>query len=198
MAVNDIFELTLLGHTSGGLHQANTFHFEQQSGSGGTIDDINQLADAFDTTFLAALTALVSVDQYYDVLRIRQVDPTTSASFEIGVTNTQGSVAEVMIPPDHGVDIRWYSATLTKKGRGRNRFTGLPVTYQHGGVVTSDIYNTWLVLAGLLVNVLTAAGGNTYQLTIWTAATGISHPVTAERVQARLSSIRSRTERTSV
>jgi hypothetical protein len=194
MAADDVYQLTDKQQGSGGINAVNTFHFVQVSGDVADHRAETDLADIWDNQLLVLLIALQSDEWYHRQTSIRRIAPTPHATLDYGVTNSQGSVAETSYPPDHSVDVSWYTGTFDRTGRGRNRFPGVPISYAHGGVLTSAAFSLWLVASDAFLPDLTGPEGYVFRFCICPNDGSSPHDVLMHRVRTQLKTLRSRTE----
>lgn len=193
MPGGDTYRVSIIQQGSGGINAANVVHFQQLGDDIADHRPETDLADIVDNQLLVLMIALMSDEWNIRMLHIQRTSPTPHAGFDYGVTNNAGSVSGPAYPPDHGICVSWYTSQLNRAGRGRNRFAGVPITYAHGGGLTTTAYNLWLVAtAAWLPNL---DGPNGYQFKFVVAPfEGAGHGVTVQRVHPRLTTLRSRTE----
>lgn len=194
MAMNDIYQVSIYQQGSGGINAVNVCHFRQTSDDVADHRPETDLADIVDTQLIVLLTAIVSDGWNYRTQKVRRIAPTIHAGLDYGVGNSVGTIAAEALPPDHAVDVSWYTNTFTRAGRGRNRFPGSPITHVHGGVLTTTALGLWLVAMDAWLVELTGPNGYTFRFIVCKSDGTGPHDVTAHRVRTQLHTLRSRTE----
>lgn len=190
MALNDIFE-SVLGFTQNGEKIVNVLHFRQSS-----VDVTNPAAKDLalaveEDLWTAAYKAVVCDDLSLQTVRCNRIWPTLGGTYIHNVDDA-GSVVDDPLPPNSNALLAFYSATVSKKGRGRIHISGVPDGWHKDGILdTANIAPYTAVIAAILGPFQKAAGA-TFQCGTWSAGDLAFWEFTSGVVRSHLYTLRSR------
>lgn len=175
MAVNDIYEVSML-YSIKGEKCANVLHLREDVDPGSNNEQT--VANAVKVGIWdGSLKLAVSNDVKLQVVRARRIDPTAGGPVDV-VVNTDGSIAQDVMPPNNCVVISLYTARLDKSGRGRLHFSGAPKTQNQDGLLDTAAQTLWDAVANSFLSAITSGGGS-YTAGIWSRKFSQFNPITA-------------------
>lgn len=194
MAVNDVYELVQSYRVRGEWCE-NVFHYKEKTAETDPIPAEN-LALGWDTTIKPLLVALLSDEVIFACVYARRIAPTPGIAFTVLQTDA-GAVASEAIPTTSAPIITWYTNTISRRGRGRNYFPGLPESMQNSGSLTAAALTDWQGHADDMEIDLAAGGGGTgvWELAVWSELAATAQIVVAGIARSNLASMRSRRQK---
>jgi len=194
MAVEDVYEV-VVDMTVLGEHCVNVFKFRETVAETDTIPAEN-LALGFQAALIADWAALLSEDVQFNCIYVRRISPGPGVAFTV-LETTPGEVVSQAIPSASGLVVTWYSATASKRGRGRNYFAGLPENAQQAGKLEADVIAAWTAFLATLMGTIAAGGGGagSWQLCVWSDVDSIGRDVVTNVIRTNLGTMRTRRQR---
>lgn len=163
MAINDVYQIDFL-YSLKGEKCANVF-FAKETTDPGSANETTLATGAKADVWTAALRATMSNDCELQTIRVRRVSPSAGGPIMLTV-NEAGSVAQDSLPPNNCVVISYYSNTLTKRGRGRQYYPGVPKTHNQDGLLPASVESLYNAVGTAMTGTITQGGG-VWDIGVW-------------------------------
>lgn len=157
MAANDVYRAAI-NTIVNGINCLNVFHFIQIDNDGVEVPP-DSLKAALETILLPAWVPFLSPQAIITSVVIRRILPTGSQpstyNFVAGDGTNAGTEA---MPPNVAVVASHYSNTLTKRGRGRVYYAGIPQTEIENSVPKATFVALFATFKSVLIAQMMDAG----------------------------------------
>ncbi len=191
MPVGDIWQLSV-DQTLFGQKLVNTFHYRQGIDEG-SEDAAQQLMTAFKDDVIPVWTQAVTDDLNFVQLRAVRVHPgpTQPSVLAVGVPGVKlGTAASANVTAIGAL----YAEDVTKRGIGRNFYSGFPETDIQLGLLETGNHDDLNAILDKLIEILQAvASVIQFVLVIYSAIDTIGRIVTSGQARSPVRKLRSRT-----
>lgn len=151
MAINDVYRAAIASQVNG-VNCLNVFHFIQIDADGAEVPP-DSLKAALETILLPVWVPMISPQVSIDSVIIRKILPSGSQPFAYSLASGTGTHAGTQaMPANLAVVNTHYTTVLSKRGRGRVYYAGIPQTMVDASVPKA----AWVSLFGTFITVLKA------------------------------------------
>lgn len=189
MALNDVFELSLLFNLKG-QKLANVLHFEQDSADG-AIPPNEDICNAFYEDCWPAMQDLLSNDISLENIKGRRIDPTPGGVYLLPV-GEPGNVGVDSLPPNSTLLTTIYTNELSRSGRGRMSISGIPKSYSQNGLMQNGAIATVAAFYDLLLATIQYGANAVFTYGVWSALAETWYEAVSYQIRPQLHTLRGR------
>jgi hypothetical protein len=195
MAIGDVYELSVQVPVKG-EHTFCVLHYRESVACNEAIP-AKELAVAFRAAAETAWLDVLSDQAAIACLYVRRISPSAGVAWT-EIVNEVGNEAGEPIPTTSAALLTQYSATASRRGRGRNYIAGIPENFQDGGLLEDAAIALLQALATELLGPITAATSGSWKLAVWSTIDLMARDVTSQVVRSNLGTMRTRRQRPGV
>jgi hypothetical protein len=194
MAVGDKYMVACQGSVYG-ITAVNVFHFEETSV---TSDQFAALAvcEAFIEDIVPKWMLAVSSDYTLHCVTAQKLGAGVATPQAINpTTGNVGDRSGPSLPCNQVVCVSIYTATPTKRGRGRHYFSGIAMTDEEDNAISVDLANLFDTFGQQLTEPINESGGGQWMPVIYSKAANLFPPVIGAEYSPQVRLHRARTPR---
>jgi len=178
-----------------GVRCVNVFSYEETAP---TSDPFAALAlcDAFVEDVLPSWLACVSSSYTVHCVTAAEIAPGPAApQIKTLVTANIGSRNAAALPANRVVCCSMYTATYTKRGRGRHYFAGIPEPDEGDNAISTELFQLYETFAQKLIDPVNESGGGQWKPVLWSKTANLFPELTAFAASPQVRTLRGRTPR---
>lgn len=177
-----------------GVQFTNVFHYDNTVPPSGADDTAEDLARGFESSVHDSFRSVLSDDWSGVCVRVARIDPEAGSEFGLITTPQAGQVGFEALPTNQCVKFSWYTALLSRRGRGRSFISGVPFTEESESVLTGSARGILQSLLAAIAAELTGSGGvGKYSVGIWSTVNKTIMPILTGEVRQAFVKHRNRT-----